>query len=527
MKLRHYILSLVLSSFIIVQQGYGQVRPENFREFKVGAKDTDTTEFLGTFFSDLSLMEEDAYILIYGLNSFINYKEKVLYTNHVFYKVDTNGVYVDSAFFSKDSYSPSYIDFVKNTQGEFAFTYIQDDKLNIGILDTAMVWTDTFSIKYNQEEIKDINQISEIIDVGDGYMTTVAYAYYNNLIFTHLLKIDYQGNVLSEEVMPGHGKEYHESYLVRKGDTVYLFQDYANKVWDDFVNQQFISVLSLDGEVLEVNEGPYQKYTDEASFATGDFYPVGDNFLVGWRHAIVDDEYNFYSDRQVKNEVGLIDKNFNLIKHYPLAWSLYIGQFMNRKVEEIIPLRDGNFLVAGNAWLRYPYDDHTNRYLDWYPYLMKIDSLGNQLWMRYVSVFDFKNPFDFKDEVVEDCIELPSGNIICIGDLDGSHPFIYKVSKDGCYYEDCRYRFIGLVPVEDLIPEEVSVFPNPAGEQVSIRTDLKEYNLTIFNAGGVFIKNLKIPHEETTVDLSGLKAGLYYFQFSKDRKYKVVKVIKQ
>ena len=83
------------------------------------------------------------------------------------------------------------------------------------------------------------------------------------------------------------------------------------------------------------------------------------------------------------------------------------------------------------------------------------------------------------------------------------------------------------MPVEDLIPEEVSVFPNPAGEQVSIRTDLKEYNLTIFNAGGVFIKNLKIPHQETTVDLSGLKAGLYYFQFSKNRKYKVVKVIKQ
>lgn len=75
-------------------------------------------------------------------------------------------------------------------------------------------------------------------------------------------------------------------------------------------------------------------------------------------------------------------------------------------------------------------------------------------------------------------------------------------------------------------PIEMSMFPNPANELVTIQTE-GQGTVTIFNMEGKQLLTESIQGELHTVDVSGLNAGVYFVQISNNNQTIIEKLIKE
>ncbi len=88
---------------------------------------------------------------------------------------------------------------------------------------------------------------------------------------------------------------------------------------------------------------------------------------------------------------------------------------------------------------------------------------------------------------------------------------------------------ITLVPVEDEPPLEqpqISIFPNPATTTITIETPSTGH-ISIFNSSGQELLNQVITEPTTTIDVSGLKSGIYLVKVVGENGVQVGKFIKE
>jgi hypothetical protein len=78
-------------------------------------------------------------------------------------------------------------------------------------------------------------------------------------------------------------------------------------------------------------------------------------------------------------------------------------------------------------------------------------------------------------------------------------------------------NYCGLLSSSPIIERtNLNIFPNPASDQLFIESNIKELNIDIYNSLGQKVLDLIWQGEK--VDISNLKKGVYYLQFSKNEK---------
>lgn len=78
---------------------------------------------------------------------------------------------------------------------------------------------------------------------------------------------------------------------------------------------------------------------------------------------------------------------------------------------------------------------------------------------------------------------------------------------------------------------DVSIFPNPAKERVSLKLasyeDVKKITATLYSPLGICIERKNICSDMTSFDLSALSSGTYILELSDDNEKRIWKIIKE
>jgi Secretion system C-terminal sorting domain/Leucine Rich repeats (2 copies) len=78
------------------------------------------------------------------------------------------------------------------------------------------------------------------------------------------------------------------------------------------------------------------------------------------------------------------------------------------------------------------------------------------------------------------------------------------------------------VPTQEINLEEITVFPNPTTNWLTITYNQLPDNIQLFNIMGTLLKNIEPTMQQTKVDLSDLQQGIYLFKI-KDKMFKIIK----
>jgi Secretion system C-terminal sorting domain/Receptor L domain len=84
-----------------------------------------------------------------------------------------------------------------------------------------------------------------------------------------------------------------------------------------------------------------------------------------------------------------------------------------------------------------------------------------------------------------------------------------------------------LSPTEELIDNNIKIFPNPSRSIINIKgNNLENWNFSIWNTVGMQLKNQQIP-DYGQIDLSLFPSGLYFLELRKNGQIVIEKVIKE
>jgi hypothetical protein len=93
-------------------------------------------------------------------------------------------------------------------------------------------------------------------------------------------------------------------------------------------------------------------------------------------------------------------------------------------------------------------------------------------------------------------------------------------------YSNCYTNIV--LGVDQLELTDLNLYPNPFTDKIHIENSGKEqYNLTILNSLGQTIQQLHFNHEKQTIDLAGLKTGVYLVRIENRSNSNTIRIIKQ
>ena len=180
------------------------------------------------------------------------------------------------------------------------------------------------------------------------------------------------------------------------------------------------------------------------------------------------------------------------------------------RFKDLIRTKDGNFYVAGNTQVL-PGDFPTAAY--------KFTPQGDSLWMHTY--------YHLNDSADQNYIwafqETPDSGFLHLGrlldfnnDIDSVrtlHFYMLKTDSYGCLQEGCQS--IGMSEYPNL-GRKISVYPNPTKGQLFIQSQIKgEIHFKLWNAQGQVVRGESF-RGQTTLDLAGIKPGVYYLSSSQD-----------
>ena len=87
----------------------------------------------------------------------------------------------------------------------------------------------------------------------------------------------------------------------------------------------------------------------------------------------------------------------------------------------------------------------------------------------------------------------------------------------------------GLVSTEDLLMEDIRVYPNPTMDNLTLSLDIAtgDYDYQIYNQSGELIRRQRISSDSEEIDFSSYSSGLYFMKVLKEEKYsRTVKIVK-
>lgn len=79
----------------------------------------------------------------------------------------------------------------------------------------------------------------------------------------------------------------------------------------------------------------------------------------------------------------------------------------------------------------------------------------------------------------------------------------------------------------DLIIENVQIFPDPVKDHFMLKTEIQHYNLDIRDLNGIRIMNLKDLSGSTVIDTHKMKPGIYLLKLSNSKSSHTQLLIKE
>ncbi len=343
-----------------------------------------------------------------------------------------------------------------------------------------------------------------------------------------LLKVTANGDTLWSKTFGGANYEYCNATSQTKDSGYVLFattQSFSNGSASDFY------LVKTD------KDGNFEWQKTYGSTLAEDCYSgqvtLDDGFIMsGIKNNLLyavktDSNGAFQWDRQLPNTAGtgfikqLADSTYLLVgakiisglgaqacmtklnKLGGVMWQKTYGDIGDQQFYSVpIILNDGNIVCAGMS-----------RINNAYGLLIKADSAGNQEWLRTY----YANPNN--DNYVYDAKQTSDGGFILTGsgNVTSQDAWVVKVDSVGCEIGNCN------VGVEELGMEngELKVYPNPTNESLTLTLSKGEgigevqiEEVRVYNVLGecVLYQQLITNNQQLTLDVSSLKAGIYFLQ---------------
>jgi hypothetical protein len=206
-----------------------------------------------------------------------------------------------------------------------------------------------------------------------------------------------------------------------------------------------------------------------------------------------------------KGYIAKLGVNGNLI------WEKYLG-YDNQFSDAFgcaIELENGDLVLNGVTYDR----EGLNRPLGW---LLKVNAQGDSLWSRVLRIRD-------RDHYLVDMKQTNDGGFILGGyvfpDSGGNFSqdmWLIKVDSMGC---DVAHCVTGINNTLGASWGSVSVYPNPAFDYLTFDIDYSLYNnpeVMLYDSFGKLVLKQKLNNSVTTIDISLLQKGVYFYRFIAD-----------
>jgi len=149
---------------------------------------------------------------------------------------------------------------------------------------------------------------------------------------------------------------------------------------------------------------------------------------------------------------------------------------------------------------------------------------GDSLWSRYYTYSD--NSLFAEDMQFNDMVACPDGGLLFGGDRAHGALFLdaWLVKTDSMGY--CPHAYTVSIEQDELIisaAEAVKLYPNPASSQINLSFEQslnQALQIEIYNSAGqlVYQKSVSAFIDTYRIDISKLKAGVYFVQLQSDGK---------
>ncbi len=112
-------------------------------------------------------------------------------------------------------------------------------------------------------------------------------------------------------------------------------------------------------------------------------------------------------------------------------------------------------------------------------------------------------------------------------DVQPQKEYVYYRLKQTDYNNETSFTpIIGAERCKTIFDFNFEVFPNPANENITIKTDVSGAEIIILNSIGQLVYKNNPDASETTIDISQFQSGLYFIQLIKEGKTQTKKIIK-
>jgi hypothetical protein len=142
--------------------------------------------------------------------------------------------------------------------------------------------------------------------------------------------------------------------------------------------------------------------------------------------------------------------------------------------------------------------------------IIKIDSLGNQKWLRLYGKLS-PNP-----DYLLNILPTADGGYVSCGYIysSPSYSWVIKVDSNGCDTIGCRDTVTAITEIQNKI-EGLKVFPNPASTKLTVEypANNEQLQFALYDIIGNQVKEVELPKGENmaTIDLSNIAVGMYLY----------------
>lgn len=165
----------------------------------------------------------------------------------------------------------------------------------------------------------------------------------------------------------------------------------------------------------------------------------------------------------------------------------------------------------------------TNNGSSWIPQcgLYTNDGVANQSGANNEPVYD-----GFQSDWVQENIDLSDylGESILIRFRLVSDS---SVREDGFYFDDLQINVLeDNLGVDDFIQRQFMIYPNPVNDQLFVKSQIQNYDVSIYSIQGQLIHYLSNQSGNIQVDYSGFASGIYLMTITAEDRTSTLKIIK-
>ena len=350
-------------------------------------------------------------------------------------------------------------------------------------------------------------QCKEVIN--EGYIMIGVKMPYGEASKMHLVKTDYNGNIIWEQVY-GTGTYYYQTFsIIITTDGGYAIGGYRFLIGPSQVDADPIiyKTDSLGNLEWEKNiGGPFD-----------DYYPVltlgkDGNIVVGTCYA---DSMSNPTSAYRRINIVKMDNEGNI------QWNKKYGESITYNYsKQIRTLEDGSYIIAGGVKNNYPHRSG---------WIFKVSPEGDSLWYRqYDNLTGYQSENRLNDIIpTSDNGFAACGYVIPYSPDTGSQDaWVLKIDSMGCDTPGCATGTF----VKELFPyvrdrgEELMIWPNPVREEFWVKLPLatspplvppnggNPARIVVYNSQGIRVKEMLVREgeEAVKVNVRGWQRGIYY-----------------